>query len=209
MTAVAEARLNPGPGETMEQRAIAATLTCIARHGISKTTIDDIARETGCSRATLYRYVGGRRELTKAAAHAEALRISLELQAAAARETTLEGAVVTIMVGAGLELRDHPALSFVVAVEPDRLLPELTFAGGDRFLEAASAAIAPALERFLGAESVRAGEWIARVGLALWCSPTAPVSLTNRDALRGYVRTFVLPAIDPTISPQLTSSPRG
>ena len=38
---------------TVEARAVAALLTCIARYGLAKTTLDDVAREAGCSRATL------------------------------------------------------------------------------------------------------------------------------------------------------------
>ena len=45
-----------------------------------------------------------------------------------------------------------------------------------------------------------AAEWVARVGLTLWLCPNGPVSLTDPDSLRDYVRTFVLPAIDPALS---------
>ena len=37
-----------------------AALVCIGRFGLAKTTVDDIAREAGCSRATLYRYFDGK-----------------------------------------------------------------------------------------------------------------------------------------------------
>ena len=41
-------------------RLLDATVACIARVGVSKTTLDDVAREAGCSRATLYRYFPGK-----------------------------------------------------------------------------------------------------------------------------------------------------
>ena len=45
-------------------RIIDATLVCLARHGTVKTTVDDIARESGVSRATVYRaFPGGRDEI--------------------------------------------------------------------------------------------------------------------------------------------------
>ncbi|MEA2588672.1 MAG: hypothetical protein QOH66_1599, partial [Actinomycetota bacterium] len=44
---------------TQEQRVIDAALRCIARWGIAKTTLDDIAREASCSRATIYRLFPG------------------------------------------------------------------------------------------------------------------------------------------------------
>ena len=40
-------------------RIVDAALRCLARQGIAKTTVDDIAREAGLSRATLYRAFPG------------------------------------------------------------------------------------------------------------------------------------------------------
>ena len=37
-----------------------AALVCVGRFGLAKTTVDDIAREAGCSRATLYRSLKNR-----------------------------------------------------------------------------------------------------------------------------------------------------
>ncbi|MCJ7437269.1 MAG: TetR/AcrR family transcriptional regulator [Acidimicrobiia bacterium] len=189
--------------DRVETRAVDATLACIARHGLSKTTIDDIAREAGCSRATLYRYFGSRQELVTAAVHAEASRVASLVREVAGSATTLEDAVVGVLGVAGRELGEHPALRFVADVEPDQLLPYLTFAGGDRFLQDAAGAIAPCFARFLGDDAERAAEWVARIGLALWLSPTAPVSLADAEALRGYVRAFVLPAIQPSHLPEV------
>src|ERR1700680_4637601 len=46
------------------QRILEATYACVARWGLSKTTVEDAAREAGLSRATVYRYFpGGREEL--------------------------------------------------------------------------------------------------------------------------------------------------
>ena len=182
------------------ERAIAATLACIARHGLGKTTSDDVAREAGCSRATLYRYFGDKQQLVSAALLAEADRVTANVRAAADETTTLEDAVVAVFAAAGDELRDNPALSFVAAFEPERLLPHLTFAGGDRFLARAAAALAPSFERFVGGDAERAAEWISRVGLTLWLCPSGPVSMNDPAQLRAYVRDFVLPAIQPPVS---------
>ena len=48
-------------------RIVEATLRCIARWGIAKTTLDDVAREAGCGRATIYRaFPGGKAEVLTA-----------------------------------------------------------------------------------------------------------------------------------------------
>ncbi len=184
----------PVPG--IRQRAIAATLVCIARHGLGKTTIDDVAREAGCSRASLYRYFGGRAELVAAAVEYEAARIAEHVRAAADTADTLEDALVAIVHTAGRELGEHPALRFVADFEPELLLPHLTFGGGDRFLARAGGAIAPSLERFMPGQAERTAEWVARVSLTLWLCPSGPVSLADPDRLRAYLRAFVVPAID-------------
>jgi AcrR family transcriptional regulator len=189
--------------DRLETRAVDATLACIARHGLSKTTIDDVAREAGCSRATVYRYFGSRAELVSTAVQAEATRVASLARETAGTALTLEDAVVGVLRVAGLELGEHPALRFVAEVEPEQLLPYLTFAGGDRFLQAAATEIAPCFERFVGADAPRAAEWVARIGLALWLSPTAPVALSDAGALRAYVRVFVLPAIQGSPLPEL------
>jgi AcrR family transcriptional regulator len=193
------------PAGSIEERAIAAVLACVARHGLSKTTIDDVARQAGCSRATLYRYFdGGKQELVKTAVRAEMLRVMTTVRDAADDTATLEDAVVAMLLEAGRALEHHEALRFVCDFEPELLLPHLTFAGGDRLLAKCAVALEPAFERFVD-ERHRAAEWVARVGLVFWFSPTAPLALTDEPALRAYVRAFVLPAVQPSIP----VSPRG
>src|SRR5262245_59469695 len=118
MTLVTERETTPEQGEQVqaggvEHRAIEATLACVARHGLSKTTIDDIARQAGCSRATLYRYFGGKRDLVERVIAFETDRITRDLRVAADAEATLEDAVHAMFVIAGRELARHDALRFV------------------------------------------------------------------------------------------------
>ena len=195
MDVLAAEREQPGRPEVLEARVVAAVLACIARQGIRKTTLDDVARKAGCSRATLYRYFASKQALLSAARDAEATRIVAALRHAADTADTVEDAVVALLLTAGTELGAHPALRFVADFEPDWLLPHLAFAGGDRFLDAATEAIGPPLERFLGRDASRAAEWIARVGLCLLCTPVSPVALDDDASVRGYVREFLLPAL--------------
>src|ERR687898_123874 len=148
-TATAEA---PSLSPTLEDRAVRAALTCVARQGLAKTTFDDVAREAGCARATLYRYFGGRQQLVRVTVAREAARIAASIRDAAGGEAAFEDAVVAMVVRAARELREHEAVQFLFAFEPELVLPHVTFAAGNRFLVAAGAAVAPALSRFLPAE---------------------------------------------------------
>src|SRR6201994_2385826 len=57
----------PGPPPdplTIRDRVLAATYRCVVRFGLGKTTIEDVVKESGLSRATIYRqFPGGRDEL--------------------------------------------------------------------------------------------------------------------------------------------------
>lgn len=188
--------LPPTPTDSVEDRAVRATLACVARHGLAKTTFDDVAREAGCARATLYRYFGGKRQLVLITIAREAARLAASIRAAADAEATFEDAVVAMFVRAARELRDNEALQFLFAFEPELVLPHVTFDAGNRFLVGAGSAIAPALERFLAAERVeRAGEWLARVALTHALSPTSPIDLTDEAETRSLVRELVLPGL--------------
>src|SRR6476661_10033067 len=51
---------------TARERLLEATYACVARYGLAKTTVEDVARESGLSRATLYRYFpGGKDQLLR------------------------------------------------------------------------------------------------------------------------------------------------
>jgi len=180
-------------------RAIEAMLACVARHGLAKTTIDDVAREAGCARATLYRHIGGKRQLVVLTVAAEGERITGELRAAAAAHDTFEDAATAVMGAAGRELGGNAAVNFLLGFEPELVLPHVTFEGGDRFLAHARSALAPCFDRFLPPdEAERAAEWVTRVILAYAYKPDAPVDLTDEAAVRRLARQFIVPAFLPT-----------
>lgn len=185
----------------LEARAAESLLACIARQGLRKTTLDDVAREAGTSRATLYRYFAGKQAVVDAAVRLEAQRVSAALLDAAAATTTLEDAVVAVLLAAHRELTSHPALSNVAANEPERLLPSLSFGGLDAFLARASAALAPAFAPYLGAEATRGAEWVTRIGLTLLCAPHPPVPLDDEAAVRRYAAAFIVPALTTSAPP--------
>lgn len=177
-------------------RLIEAALACVARVGVSKTTLDDVAREAGVSRATLYRVFGNKREMFDAVVAQEAVSLCLDLELAAADATDLEDALVELFTTASRALSGHAALRTVMLVEPELLLPNLAFGEADAFLRSASALVAPVLERFLPADHVdRGAEWAVRVFLSHLCSPSEAVCLDDARSVRTLVSEFVVPAL--------------
>ena len=55
-------------------RALDATATCLARHGLARTSMTDLAKETGVARSTLYRHFSSVEEAAWALAAREAYR---------------------------------------------------------------------------------------------------------------------------------------
>ena len=181
-----------------------AVLTCVGRFGLAKTTVDDIAREAGCSRATLYRYYDGKPAILRAAVAAELERVTSALVDAGRAESTFADAVVAVVLRGAREVRSHDALQFLLAHEPEAVLGHLAFVPGDRVLVAVGDAIAPAFDRWLSpAACTRAGDWLARLVRAYALTPHAPVDLTDPAAARAFLEQLVLPGL---VAADLTES---
>jgi AcrR family transcriptional regulator len=163
---------------------------------VAKTTLEDVAKEAGCARATVYRYFGGKAQLLDAVVEHESVRILAAVDASVVDGMPVEDALVAMATTAAHELLEHDALQFVLAHEPELILPWITFSGGDAFLAATSAALAPTFARFLPAtEAMRAAEWCTRIFLAYLGSQQAPIVLTEPRDVLALVTEFVAPAL--------------
>jgi AcrR family transcriptional regulator len=178
-------------------RIVDAALRCIARWGLHKTTVDEVAREAGVSRATLYRHFpGGKDAVVGAVVETETARLFSDLGAAMGEARDLEELLVAAIVGAARRLSSHSALTYLIEHEPGAVLPHLAFGGLDRLLDAAGTFAAPFLGRWLGPDdAARAGEWAARIVLSYLSCPQEGVDLTDRADVRGLVATYVVPGI--------------
>lgn len=184
-------------GAPVEQRLVEATLRCVARWGVAKTTLDDVAREAGCSRATVYRtFPGGKDALLAAVTTAERGRLEAAVSSAVAAAPDLEGAIVAAITAAAEHLEGHGAFQFLLAHEPGLVLPHLAFHELDTLLAEVAGAGAELFGRFLTAvEAARLAEWAARIVISHTCSPSAGVQLTDDASVRRLVRAFVLPGL--------------
>jgi len=175
-------------------KVVDAALRAIARFGLSKLTVDDVAREAGISRATLYRYFPGRSAVLAAVIEVETERLQEGLDEALADVTTLAEALAAAAGFGARAFADHAALQTLLATEPGAVLPHLCFAGADNLLTVAADRIGPHLCRFMGPlQARRTGEWLARIVLSYGLAPPPePVD----GAVLGVVREFVIPAAE-------------
>lgn len=193
-----------------ERRVVDATLACIARFGISKTTLDDIARESGVSRATIYRaFPGGRDTLFDAVLTAEVERFFAVLGAELDRTETLEDLCVAGLGGTMRFVSGHAALCSIVSLEPVLLVPQLVFHRLDAVLGSAIAFAVPRLERHLPdrAEAAAAAEHLVRIVLSYTLHPSPHVDPHDDASVRRLVRRHVLPAIGSPPPDPIPASP--
>jgi AcrR family transcriptional regulator len=178
-------------------RVVDAALACLARQGTHKTTVDDIAKEAGISRATLYRaFPGGKDAVLDAVVETEVARLFSALAVAMGKAHDLEDVLVAGLVEAARLIKTHAALGYLFEHEPDVVLPHLAFGEMDRLLEAASAFAAPFFGRWLEPEqATRAAEWAVRIVVSYLCAPSPGVDLTDPVDAGHIVSTFMLPGI--------------
>jgi AcrR family transcriptional regulator len=113
------------PDDTRE-RILAATYACVARAGLARTTVDDVAREVGLSRATIYRWFpGGREELVRETVDWEVDRFLHRLADAVADSRDFATLVERGLVFAHQAVDHHDVLQKLLANEPERLVPNL------------------------------------------------------------------------------------
>ena len=150
-----------------ERRLVEAARACIARWGLRKTSLDDIAREAGVGRATVYRvFPGGKDRLVEVVVCHEAGRFFHLMHAELAAADTLEDLLVTGIASTLRLLAEDDVFAAVIRHEPELVLPHFAFHQLGRVLDLAVVLCRPHLERFLPASEVRpAAELLARVVL--------------------------------------------
>lgn len=188
-----------GGTSSSSSHLIDATLRCIARWGVAKTGLDDVAREAGVSRATVYRaFPGGKDALLNTVLQVEVHRFLDRVRAEVEAAAALEEALVVAILEAGRTIAGHDALQYLLEHEPELVLPRFAFRQLDELLTVVRAVGAPLLARFLGndvAAGERVAEWVARITLSYTLSPAAGYSTADEAAVRTLVKTFVLPGI--------------
>ena len=166
---------------------------------MDRVTVDDIAAEAGISRATLYRlFPGGKDVLYDALRSRSTNKFFTDLDAHVAAADTLEDLIVSILVESTRALQADEHLQVMLASRPGEVLLNLGFADQPVIIEAATAFLTPRVVSFIGADrSARLAEWLVRVVLSYFFTPSNHVDLADRDSATSFARDFVLPAFEP------------
>lgn len=186
---------------SQQDRILDGALACVARVGLAKTTLDDVAREAGCARATVYRGFAGKRGLFAAVLQREVDALGARAIEAAATTDSLADAVVAVILAGSDTFTSHAALRFVVEHEPEILTPQLSFERGSAVLRGAGALLAPAFTRFVEPDRAeRLAEWVARLALSYLFNPSDQVRFDDPAQVRAFVVDFVLPGVPESVT---------
>lgn len=185
---------------------------CIQRYGIRKTTMDDIAREAGISRPSVYRYFADREDLLIALMNEHSRALTERARRFIAQYPTVEeGLVEGLVYIAEHGHRDEFTRSLAWMDDSDfghrvadtGAFATLTGEFWDPFLDAAE----ERGELRSGLDRHEVHVWLGSVGLMLM-SILDREELPNRAAMRSLVRQFVLPAFVATDAPGDQAGPK-
>lgn len=201
---------------SLHERILAAAPRCIARWGLTKTTLDDLAREAGCSRASIYRHFpGGKDQVLVATLVYEEARLFAGLAPEFEAAGSLEDVLVTGLVGAARFIDTNDALQYLITHEPEAVLPHVAFDRVGPMLHRVSAFAGPYLERYLEPrDAVEVAQWAARLLLSYSLHPSDSFDLRDAEQARRFVRLFFRSALQTATSEiktseRATSIPRG
>jgi AcrR family transcriptional regulator len=191
--------------EGPRQRILEATYACVARWGLSKTTVEDAAREAGLSRATVYRYFpGGRDELIDAVVSWQFLLFFVRLYEEVHGADSLEEVLDRGLVFARRSLLEHEVLQKMLEIEPEVLMPKLTVES-NRTVGLIAGFLVPYLHEHGMAEGVEVHEaagFLARMILSYISSP-GHWDLTDPEQVATLVRTELLAGVVGGLGPPL------
>jgi AcrR family transcriptional regulator len=175
---------------------------CVERHGVNKTTMEDIAKQAGVSRPTVYRYFSDRDELLLAVLADRANALTVRAHRYIATQSSLADKLVEGLI----YLAEHGSRDPFVRADDDRYVRRMMESGVGG--QTAANFWAPVLgeaaakgELVDGLNLAMAFDWLADVGLVIMEGLESSDQTVN--GVRAMLRSFVVPAFTKAVtSPQ-------
>ncbi|QSE93426.1 TetR/AcrR family transcriptional regulator [Rhodococcus pseudokoreensis] len=199
------ARTGNDPATDVRSTILSAAESCFERFGITKTTMEDVARAADMSRATVYRYFSDRESLIIESVARRARKNMTPARAFIAKWPTIEERLVEgICQNVESGLRD-PMVHLLVSPSEMTLANSLLTTSG-KAVELTSELWEPILSEAQEAGDLRADldltllcEWISE--LEIMCISQLNGGTGSLERFREKIRTFLVPSVVPAALP--------
>jgi AcrR family transcriptional regulator len=174
--------LPESPDESLWPFLDAAT-RCIERFGWRRTSVQDVAREAGVERTTVYRRVGSMDDIFRLLIARELHELMATAQTRVPLDASMPEAVVALVAASIEHAKAHPVLAKVLADEPD-VVAGFVANGLAELVERATSTLAPLVGIAMAGgmlaqrDPVVVTDWIVRTSLTLLIAPP-PVPITQ------------------------------
>jgi AcrR family transcriptional regulator len=189
--------------EGTEERILVAAEQCMARLGVSRLSITDVATQAGVSRGAVYLHFADRQDLLDAVRTRTASRFVASSALAVGRRRTLEAQVAEGAVFIRTHLRDS-VLTLRLPADEESLLAALLTSRVEHLVEEWVAFWLPYLADAADRGEIRpdlnhrqAAEWIVRIMLSFAVMPSVTFDIDRPDQVRAFVRTFIVGGLGP------------
>lgn len=174
---------------------IDAAFACFRRHGLTKTTIVDIAKAADISRSTVYEYFRDKAAIVEACAEHSSERFYREMARAMGRGDSLEDKLTLAAVFVTRARRfvepemyfDADEVSLLLTKNAAVLLREC-----GEFLAPYLAAAKLTGEVRKDLDVAAAGEWFARMLFSLFSTPSSTLDMDDDEVVAEFVRSHVV-----------------
>ncbi len=199
--------LRPAPpvpvNEGIEERILGAAELCLARLGLSRLSMTDVAAQAGVSRGAVYLHFADRGTLIEAVLARAAARFVASSEESVRRRRTLAGQVAE----AAVFIRTHQGDNVVtlrLPADEESLFATLLTSRRESLVEQWVDFWMPYLadarrrgEIRDGIEHRQAAEWIVRMMLSFAIMPAVSFDADRPEDIRSFVRTFVIDGLGP------------
>jgi AcrR family transcriptional regulator len=193
---MSDGEVTRGPRPGRREDLLAAAARRFVQVGIRRTTMEDIARDAGAGKATLYRHFGNKDAVIDALVAREADRFVRALTAAAQAEQDAASKLEAAFLAGVRFFVDHPVLTKGRDEEPGQLLPRVTANGGPvvtRGLALFRDLISEGVDRgeLRRVEASAAAEVVMRLILSYFTFPPMHVRVEDPDEASRFAHALI------------------
>src|SRR5246127_1788390 len=187
----------PTSTDDARERILAAAERCIDRHGIRKTTMDDVACEVGLSRPSVYRYFADRDDLLIELITRHARALLDRARKSIARQSSLPDQIVESILYTAEHARRDPLTRHVIDPDATSLGRRMVSSGKSEMVRAEM--WDPILDAALANNELPPG--LPRSDIHLWLGNVTLIVMRGLEdgegdvrRYRSILRRFVVPA---------------